>query len=156
MQNQNTDKKSAPSKRKKIFSKINVTLFIFIVLNVILMALFYFALKNKLQDKKILGSGKIWNIVHKCSNEHPESCDKSCNANGDCYPSCTRDCGCLKSGEVCDDDENTIQCEVAPFSCKCENSTCEIVEYKKEETKIPDQAINIIGNYIDETTSMCS
>lgn len=64
MQNQtqnsasNKDQKITQNKRKIIFSKINITLFIFVIFNIALMALFYFALKNKLQDKKILGNGK--------------------------------------------------------------------------------------------------
>lgn len=68
--------------------------------------------------------------VYKCSDEHPEACDKNCQVDSDCYPACTYGCGCLRTGEICSDKDN-IKCEIAPFSCKCENNTCEIVEYKE-------------------------
>ncbi len=75
----------------------------------------------------------IQNPIYKCSDEHPEFCDKSCQIDSDCYPACTYGCGCLKTGEICSDKDN-IKCEIAPFSCKCENNKCEIVEYEEIDT----------------------
>ena len=74
-------------------------------------------------------NNKIWNSIHKCSEEHLESCDRSCNIDSDCIPSCTYNMGCIRSGEG-QVGANAIRCEVAPFSCKCENNKCEIVEYE--------------------------
>ncbi|MCK5123275.1 MAG: hypothetical protein KAQ87_03975 [Candidatus Pacebacteria bacterium] len=74
-------------------------------------------------------NNKIWNSIHKCSEEHPEFCDRSCNIDSDCIPSCTYNMGCIRSGEG-QVGANAIRCEIAPFSCKCENNKCEIVEYE--------------------------
>ena len=79
-------------------------------------------------------NNKIWNSIYKCSEEHPEFCDRSCNIDSDCYPTCTHNMGCLRSeeGQV---GASAIRCEVAPFSCKCEDNTCKIVEYEEVEEK---------------------
>ena len=87
-------------------------------------------------------NNKIWNSIHKCSEEHPESCDRSCNIDSDCIPSCTYNMGCIRSGEG-QVGANAIRCEIAPFSCKCENNKCEIVEY---EYKIKlSQSAEVLG-----------
>ena len=74
-------------------------------------------------------NNQSWNSIYKCSEEHPEFCDRSCEIDRDCYPSCTYSMGCLRSGEG-QVGASAIKCEVAPFSCKCENNKCEIVEYE--------------------------
>ncbi len=97
---------------------------------------------SKTSNNQAPSNNKIWDIVHKCSEEHPEFCDRSCNVDSDCYPTCTHNMGCLRyeEGQV---GASAIRCEVAPFSCKCENNKCEIVEYEYK-TKILEPA-KILG-----------
>ena len=98
-------------------------------------------IKDFLRNKKILigilivgivliGGWRGWNSFHKCSVAHPEFCDRSCEIDEDCYPSCLRDCGCINALESCRVD---IRCEVPPFSCKCVNNVCEIAEFGEKD-----------------------
>ena len=87
-------------------------------------------------------NNKIWNSIYKCSEEYPEFCDRSCNIDSDCYPTCTYNVGCLRSGES-QVGASAIRCEVAPFSCKCEDNTCKIVEYE-DKMKL-SQSAEILG-----------
>ncbi len=87
-------------------------------------------------------NNKIWNSIYKCSEEHPEFCDKSCQVDSDCIPSCTHNMGCIRSGEG-QVGAKAIRCEVAPFSCKCENNKCEIVEYEYKVKLL--QSAKILG-----------
>lgn len=86
---------------------------------------YYLTIDNSQFDKI-----KIINPANGCSVEHPEFCDKTCVSDKDCYPSCNHNCGCINLGERCDGD---VECFIPPFSCKCVNNTCEVIEFKKED-----------------------
>ena len=77
-------------------------------------------------------NNKIWNSIYKCSEKHPESCDRGCNIDSDCIPSCTYNMGCIRFREE-QAGSKAIRCEVVPFSCKCEDNKCEIVEFDEIE-----------------------
>lgn len=85
-----------------------------------------------------------------CSTEHPEFCERGCNEDVDCYPTCNRGCGCLTSGEICASD---IECFVPPFSCKCVNNKCEVVEFEKKVVIVTDKAEYELGETLKLTVN---
>lgn len=103
---------------KKIIMNSKIKILIGILVIGIVLIFGWLILKNK--------SGEPIILPFVCSVEHPEFCNRNCNTDKDCYPSCNRDCGCIRSGEKCFGD---VKCQVPPFSCKCFNNSCEIVEF---------------------------
>ena len=79
--------------------------------------------------------GGWWMIYffHKCSVGHPEFCDRMCNTDNDCYPTCTRDCGCINIWETWETRKGGIKCAMPPFLCKCVNNVCEVVEFEEKD-----------------------
>ena len=78
----------------------------------------------------ISGLWAMYSLHNRCSVEHPEFCDRSCNTDVDCYSNCTRDCGCMNIWEDC---EGAIKCAAPLFPCKCVNNVCEIAEFGEKD-----------------------
>ena len=74
-------------------------------------------------------NNKTWNFTHKCSEEHPEFCDRSCQVDSDCKSVCG--CGCLNLEEKCQSNSNCL----ITIPCECENGKCEKVKEEKEDNQ---------------------